>query len=234
MNDKQLIAQLQELKQIKPRKDWVVSLKKEIVGEQPKFGSQILSIFEVLPRIISQRKLAYVVVTTFLIIVSIFGLSLIPISNNSQLEEAALLAAANESRHSLESVNQKLEILVETAKNEKVDKITIQDIDQSIAEASKTITEKIVKNPKALKEIVGVVKMLDQNRKSLRTLTLGVAIDSDYQLNNVLQPLVEKQIEELEGTSLNEKQQIELREIKGLYDEGQYADALEGILLITK
>lgn len=226
MTEKQLIKNLQALKQIKPNQDWAFSLKRQIIGEQSK-----ITVFDVLSRVFSQRKLAYAVTTTFLIIVSMFGLSLIPISNNSQLGEATLLAAANESRHSLEAVNQKLEILAETAKDEKVSEATIQDIDQSIAEASKTITEKIVGNPKALKEIVGVVKKLDQNRKSLQTL--GVVIDSDYQLNNILQPLVKQQIEEFEGMSLNEEQQAELKEIKGLYDEGQYSDALEGILLIA-
>lgn len=232
MNDKKLIAKLQELRQIKPRKDWVFSLKKEILGEQPKFGTQISTVFEILPRIFFQRKLAYVVVTTFLIIVSIFGLSLIPTSNNNKFE-AVLLSAANESRNSLEIANQKLENLAEIAKTRNADKIVaaVNDANESIANASKTITKDIVSNSKALKEIAASVKKIDQNRNYLQTL--GVTVDSDYQLNNVLQPLVQREIESLEKSTLSENQQLTLKEIKGLYDQGQYADALEKILLTT-
>ncbi|TSC53743.1 MAG: hypothetical protein LiPW31_313 [Microgenomates group bacterium LiPW_31] len=34
MNEKELISKIQELRQIKPRKDWVVLTKTQILGEQ--------------------------------------------------------------------------------------------------------------------------------------------------------------------------------------------------------
>lgn len=225
MNDKNLIKALKGLKQIKPSQNWVVSLKKEIIGEEKK-----ISVFEVLPRMIFQHKLAYATVTVFMVLIGMLGLFLIPTSNNNKFE-TDLLASAVQSRYSLEATNQKLEYLTETAKSEKVDEITIQNINQSIAEASRTITKEIVENPKALKEIAGEVKKLDQNRRNLQVL--GVVVDSDYQLNNVLQPLVQREIESLEKSTLNDAQRMTLEEIKRLYDEGQYADTLEKILLIT-
>jgi len=232
MQEKQLIAKLKELRQIKPRQDWVVSVKKDIMGEQPKFGTQILSVFRAVPRTVSHHKLVYATVTAFMILVAMVGgLFLIPTSNNNKLE-TELLAAAVQSRCNLEIANQKLENLTkEIAKNGEADSTTIQEVNQTIAEASKTITERIVKNPKALKEIVGEVKKIDQNKKNLQTL--GVIVDEDFQLNNVLQPIVLNEIESLEKSSLTESQQLELKELKTLYKIGQYTDALEKILLIT-
>ncbi len=243
MQEKELIQKLQELRQIKPRKDWVFSLKKEIIGssfagvsaekEQPKFGSQILSVFNVISKAVSHRKLAYATVTAFVFLVAMVGgLFLINPSSNNNKFETELLTAALQSKQSLEIANQKLEKLAEIVQNhEIIDEKTIQDVKQTIVEASKTITKEIVENPKALKEIVGSVKQIDSTKKNLETL--GIIVDPDYQLNNVLQPLVLNEIESLEKASLDESQQITLKEIKGLYDEGQYADALEKILLIT-
>jgi len=230
MNEKQLIAKLQELRQIKPSKDWAVSLKREIIGEQPVKGG-VSTIFEVLGQSIFQHKLAYATVTVFLVLVAIFGLFLvIPTSNNNNFE-TELLAAASASRRNLEAVNQKLEELVKIARAGEVDEAIIEDIAQSIAEASGTITEKIVSNPKALKEIVGAVKQIDLNKNNLKTL--GVIVDEDFKLNNILQPIVLNEIESLEKSSLTESQQLELKELKTLYKVGQYTDALEKILLIT-
>lgn len=229
MNDKQLIAKLQELRQIKPSQNWVVSLKKDIVGEQSR-----TTVFNVLPRSIFHHKLAYAVITMFLVLAGVLGgLFLIPTSNNNKFE-ADLLAAAVESRYSLEIASKKLENLTEIVKTRDADKIAsaVNDANESIAIASRTITKDIVSNPKALKEIAASIKKIDQDRNNLQTL--GVIVDSDYQLNNVLQPLVQSEIESLEKATLNENQQMTLKEIRGLYDEGQYTDTLEKILLITK
>lgn len=233
MKDKQLIAKIRELRQIKPSQDWVISLKKEIIGEQPTFGSQILSIFNAVPRTVSHHKLAYATVTAFMVLVAIVGgLFLIPTSNNNKLE-TELLAAAVQSRQCLEIANQKLENLAEVIKIKDQNEIAlaIEDVNESIIWASKSITQDMINNPKALKEIASSAQKIDLNKKKLQTL--GVIVDSDFQLNTVLQPLVQREIESLEKSTLNENQQLMLKEMKGLYKQGQYTDALEKILLIT-
>jgi len=233
MQEKELVKKLQELKQIKPSKDWVVSLKREIMGEQPRFGTQILSVFTAVPRTVSHHKVAYATATAFMILIAMVGvLFVIPSSNNNNLE-TQLLAAAVQSRYTLEVANEKLENLTQIAMNNQADDITsaVKEANDSIAKASETITEEIVGNPKALKEIVSAVKQIDASKKNLQTL--GVIVDEDYQLNNVLAPLVQREMESLENSTLNESQQRELRELKGLYDQGQYSQALEKILSIN-
>ncbi len=74
MQEKQLINKLKELQQIKPRKDWVILVKnqilenKQVVQEKQKFGFLAL-----LSSLIYQRKLAYAFATLLFIMVGMFG-----------------------------------------------------------------------------------------------------------------------------------------------------------------
>ena len=215
MNDKQLIAQLQELKQIKPRQDWVISLKKEIVGEQPKFsspafakasvGGQILTIFEVLPKLLFQRKLAYAFAFCLVALIGMFGFAqntvpgdlLFPVKRIAEMSQTVLMAQKDQPTYNSEIANKRLEELVQVVKTKKVKNIgpAVKEFQASLAVLSG-----------------------DEEAKEL----------------NKLDSLVQAEIEALEKSTLTEDQQDVLVEIKEACDRASYSEALEKILTITK
>lgn len=230
MSDKDLVKKLQGLKDIKPNQAWVSSVKTQIIGVQSS-----PSIFEVFSGVFSQRKLAYASLSLVVFLVGLFLVSFVTFTPSKETAEKlspALLAAISQSKYDLGVANEKLESLTEATKAKKVEDIivAIKEANDSILSASKTITKEIVSNPNALKEIADGVKKIDENKKTLATL--GVLVDSDFQLNNVLQPLVLNEIEGLEKATLSDDQLITLKEIKGLYKQGQYVETLEKILLM--
>lgn len=73
MMEKDIIRKIQELKQIKPSKEWVVLTKKQILGEMPGYRERFIEVLETLPKFLIQSKLAYATVTLFLIFIGLFG-----------------------------------------------------------------------------------------------------------------------------------------------------------------
>ncbi|MBU3934556.1 hypothetical protein KKC00_01160, partial [Patescibacteria group bacterium] len=100
MNDKDLIKTIKGLNQIKPSKDWVVSLKRDIVGERSK-----TTVFNVLPRSIFHHKLAYATITFSVILVGLFGFAqdtvpgdfLFPVKKIAEKSQGALLSGTEQS-----------------------------------------------------------------------------------------------------------------------------------------
>jgi len=248
MNDKQLIAKLQELKQIKPSKDWVVSLKKEIIGEQPKFGSpayakasvgrQILTIFEVLPKVLFQKKLAYAFAFCLVVLIGMFGFAqntlpgdlLFPVKKIAEQSQGALLSGVEQSKYNLDIANRRLEDLANIIKTNRTGNITpaIQEVKETVNEIAKNMPS----NPDDFTGIATRVQKIQQTKREVETLGVIMLQESET-LNDALAPLVGNEIESLEKTTLNETQQQTLTEIKAHYTKGEYTAALEKILLIT-
>jgi len=57
--EKDLVGKIRLLRQIKPRKDWVVLTKNQILGEEPTYRDRVSAILEVFPRIIFGYKPAF-------------------------------------------------------------------------------------------------------------------------------------------------------------------------------
>ena len=239
MNDKKLIAQLQELKQIKPRKDWVVSLKKEIIGEQPKFGSQILSIFEVLPKILFQRKLAYAFAFCLVVLIGMFGFAqntvpgdlLFPVKKIAEQSQGALLSGVEQSLYNLDIANRRLEDLANIIKTNRTGNVAsaIQEVKDGINQVAKNMPS----NANDFTSIATRVQKIQQTKREVETLGV-IMLQESNELNNALAPLIENEIKALDqATNLSLEQQVRLAEIKLHYEKGEYMAALEKILLIT-
>jgi len=242
MNDKQLISKLQELRQIKPSQDWVVSLKREIVGGQPGFGTQILTVFEVLPRMIFQSKLAYATIACFAILFGTFtfaqntvpGDLLFSVKKMAEQSQGALLSSANQSNYNLDIVNRRLGELADVIKENKTNNIApaIQEVKNGIAQTVKDISS----NTNDFTSIAVKVQKIQQAKRNVETLGV-VMLQESNELNDALAPLVENEIKVLTQSSdsgnLNLEQEIRLVEVKSHYKKGEYTAALEKILLIT-
>ena len=73
-----------------------------------------------------------------------------------------------------------------------------------------------------------------QKIKQLQTLTDLTGTPEIKSLNSALAVLAQNEITDLEKTTLTENQQTILKDVKDLYDKGDYATALEKILTINE
>jgi hypothetical protein len=231
MQDKDLISKLQELRQIKPSQDWVVSLKKQIIPGKPGFRVQISSVLEVLPRLF-QKKLAYATITLAAVLFGLFGVSmstvpgdlLFPVRRIAEKSQGVLLSGADQSKYNLEIANKRLEELATIVRTNKTNNIAsaIQEVKQSVADAAKDLNN----NPQDLDETASQIT---------NSATLAMLNNSQVsQISDALMPItVQQLIQSLEKTTLTENQQKTLVEVKDLYDKGNYNDALVRVLYLS-
>ena len=260
ITEKQLISAIKELKEIKPRKEWAVLFKSTLLdnrvsnrisGQIPaqKIGNwEIEKFIENWKLKIGNsfaRRLAYSFATLLFIMVGIFGFAqstlpgdvLFPIRRISEQSQAAL-AGANSLQNNIAVYDKRVQDLVSAVKNDRKANIpsAISEVKQSMTEAVKSIADAVKQEDgKSIKDIAADVKRIQEGQKKLQTLGLdiGGADDSADELNNILEPLVQGEIADLEKSTLTEDQQKTLQEIKELYDKADYAGALEQILMIN-
>ena len=243
MNEKKLINTIKGLKEIKPRKEWAILLKSEILNADlttqniaARPASKAWNILEFLPVINYQRKLAYAFVTFVFLIVGIFGFAqytmpgdlLFPIKRIAEQAQSPLQVAYNRS-----------EDLVQIVKENKTQNLApaISEYKISIAYAAKNLTKSLAQNSDkdSIRQVAYEFKKIQDNQKQLKTLGIDIGETKEVKdLDDALAVLVQSQITDLEKSTLTEEQQESLAEAKDLYLQGKYSDALEEILLINK
>ena len=151
MTEQQLISKLQELKQIKPRKDWVALSKMNILGSDaigkkvsvaPKYQwkfSDILGLFY-------QRKFAYALASFLFIAVGVFGFIRYAVVDNSNakvaLQSPVTLAAI---KSNVEDFKIKSQNLADAAKS------NLQELPlavKAVKDAAKELASAIKKDPR--------------------------------------------------------------------------------------
>ena len=239
MTEKELIKQLKTLKEIKPRKEWALLLKSEILNakyaEQKiavKPATKAWSILELFPLFNYQKKLVYAFATLCFFVVGIFGFAqytmpgdlLFPVKKITEQTQTPLQVAYNRS-----------EDLVQIIKENKIQNLdsAILEFKTSVTDAAKTITQNLVKNndKESIKVVMAEVKKIQDNQEQMKTL--GVNIGDTKELDDVLALIVQEQIDSLNESTLTEKQEEALKGITELYEQEKYSDALEQILLIS-
>ncbi|MBI3631471.1 MAG: hypothetical protein HY219_01215 [Candidatus Staskawiczbacteria bacterium] len=253
MQEKQLINKLQELQQIKPRKDWAILVKNQIL--EPKFSAQTpaiqqaqkeqsLGLLRILPALIYQRKLAYAFATLSFIMIGMFGFAQYTMPGDALFsvrkmteKSQAFMSQENQLKNNFEVANKRLSDLAQVVKDNKVQNIApaIREFQASISEATKNLTGNAEqRDPQSIKEIAVQVKKIEDSKKELQTYGVDLgATQESKDLNDALAPLVQREIDDLEKTTLTEDQQKTMQEAKDLYADGKYTDALEKILTIN-
>jgi len=240
MTEKELIKQLKTLKEIKPRKEWALLLKSEILNAEyaeqkiaVKPATKAWSILELFPLFNYQKKLAYAFAALCFFVVGIFGFAqytmpgdlLFPVKKITEQTQTPLQVAYNRS-----------EDLVQIIKENKTQNLesAILEFKASVTDAAKKITKDLAKNSdkESIKVVMAEVKKIQNNQEQMKTL--GVNIGDANELDDVLALLVQEQIDSLNESTLTEKQEEALKGIVELYEQGKYSDALEQILLISK
>ena len=225
MTEKELIGKIRELRQIKPRKDWVLSTKTQILGEEPRL--EIFPFF----------RPAYAGVFVVLLLIGLFEFSqsalpgepLYVLKRISEKAVVSLTPQEQKSKVNLESANKRLEELNQIAQNNEVKKLApaMSEFQANISEAAKNL----VNVKKVDKEIIAQTQKLEENKEKVEQV-LSTKIETE-ELDNALGQLVEREIKDLEERTLDEEQTAILEEAKADFEVGNYSEALIKILSLS-
>jgi len=253
MEETKLINKLKELQQIKPRKDWAILVKNQIL--EPKFVAEtpvqtrkesIFGALRFLPALVYQRKLAYAFATFLFVMIGMFGFAqytmpgdvLFSVKKLTEQSQTAFVSPQNQLKNNFEIASRRLDDLTQVVKDNRTQNIApaIREFQASISEATKNLIGNIgQKDSQAIKDIALQIKNIEDNKKELKTLGVDLGDTQESKdFNSALAPLVQREIDDLEKITLTEDQQKALDEIKVLCADEKYSDALEGILLINK
>lgn len=238
MTEKKLISLLQELKQIKPRKEWVSLSKMNILGHDVIERKEMVipaqhASFSSIAGLFYQKKLAYTFAALAILAVASFGFlqyGLNGLEGNPTGPEVLVLSeeASLEAKTNVEAFKAKSHDLAQLAKeNPESVSLAVNDVKA----AAKQLTETIKKYPEVAKEVALEINnnktYLDIQETSEEASELKVASNDLYKI------VVEQMIEDLQKTSLTESQQDALDIAKDLHEKEKHTDALESILLLS-
>ena len=234
MTEKELIVKIKELRQIKPREDWVLFTKKELFKNES--GRKWLSVFKPEVNFIFRHRPAFATLVILLVLTGVFGFvqnsvpgdSLFPLKKMAEKSEKFLTSEKNEARINLELVNRRLDDLKKIAENNQTQKLApaITEYQESVNKAAESLAGA---EPK---EIVEQIKQLEEKERKIKSYGVEIAQSSE-ELKDVLSQITEREIQDLEKRSLTPEQEKLLEEIKEDYKAGKYSQALEKILILS-
>jgi hypothetical protein len=236
MEEKELILKIKELKNIKPNRDWVVSTKATILGDELK--TNWVSILEFFPGLIYRHsKLAFASLAAFGLVVGTLGFAQgalpgDPIYTLKRVTEKAQMAFVKEGNlpyAQLALAQKRLAELNTIAQTNQVKKIApaVQEFQASISRAAKDLAknEKIDIAKTALE-----AKKIEESRQKIESLGVVIGDTKDY--DDALAKLVDREIKDLEQRVALREQREVLFKAKVDFAEGRYSQALERILLL--
>lgn len=234
MTEKELIVKIKELRQIKPREDWVLFTKKELFKDESR--RKWLSVFRPEVNFIFRHRPVFATLVILLVLIGVFGFaqnsvpgdSLFPLKKMAEKSEKFLTSEKNEARINLELVNRRLDDLKKIAENNQTQKLApaITEYQESVNKAAESLAGA---EPK---EIVEQIKQLEEKERKIKSYGVEIAQSSE-ELKDVLSQITEREIQDLEKRSLTPEQEELLEEIKEDYKAGKYSQALEKILILS-
>ena len=241
MTENELIGKVRKLRQIKPRKDWVVLTKKRILGEPPTLQGLFLDSLKFFPKVVFQYKLALATLIVILILGGGFGFAqnslpgdfLFPVKKITERTRALFVSEEEKPAFQLKLTNERLEELTRIAETHQIKNLApaINEFQASVSEAAQKLIK--IKEPEktweAGKAVVAEIKKLEENKQKVESL--GVVVGDAEEIEDAMCQLVEREIKNL-GT-LTEKQQELLEEAEGYFGEGKCTLAFEKIWLLS-
>lgn len=225
LTENQLIQKIQELKQIKPDKDWVVLCKRRILPESSSWQEQLSIIFGNLPRLFLQPKPVLAVSITLILLVAglVFYLDREPTEIAQQLpaelEQAKMIVIALEE--------------LQTEVNQATKELKKIQEPQKVLEARNVVVPTI----EAARNIIVETERLEQDirNKQDRILAVKTSIDElESALDEALAIQAKRLIQDLETKTLTETQKQVLEQAKTAYQKGDYNIALINAVFVTQ
>jgi len=240
ISQKQLIEQIKQLKEIKPRREWAVLLKSQILSEEKQVAgvtakSVGIGIMDAISLVFAQRKLAYAFTVVLFLIVGVFGFArytvpgdlLFPIKKITEQSQAALTGQSGV-QQDIVALSNRINDLAQVAKDGRTNSIplAISEINANVSQLTKNLKDNPVSDQNTMKEI-------SNSLKTLADVT-GTDLSENQDIIDLYQTVVQSQIADLHKTTLSEDKIAILDEAKELYFLGRYFEALEKILLINQ
>jgi len=232
MNRKELIKQFRSYRQIKPNKDWVFSLKNEILSRE--VGEQKMSFVEVI-RTLSRpavMKPVFATALTAFFVAGLFNVAqgalpgdlLYPLKQVSEKGQTIFASDAEKTDLQLKFIDQRVQELTRVAAKPNVNSANIsaafQALNQNLSTASQQITAQKDNAVVAAK----TQELIQKTQAALISLE-----GKDEQVDSALKDIVTREIKDLEIRSLTSEQTNLLNEAKTEVANGNYGNALEKI-----
>lgn len=241
ITQKQLIESLKQLKEIKPRAEWAVLLRSQVLAEKKLIpvparhkehsAEKSVGIMDIFSSLFLQRKLAYSFAVILFFIVVAFGFSvytvpgdmLFPAKKIAEQSTAALTGQTG-IKQDIATLNSRINDLDQVAKAGKTDNIpsAISEVNANVSELVKSLKNNPAQDSQTLKEITSSFKTLAD--------VPGTDLTSNPDVNYVYQTLAQNQIADLQKTTLTDDQKNTLAQAQDLYNQGNYEKAFELLL----
>jgi hypothetical protein len=249
MEDKELIAKLSHLKEIKPREDWVLLTRQRIVGE----GLQKGRFWGMVERVAGYMEMAMFAKPAFVIPVlacmvaggavwqgafeSLPGDTLYPL--RAALEQIPLRLSTEEERPLREfaRAQQSLSDLKAVAERNKIKNLpsAIQEFEANASRISEGFIAIVENQPeKALQASRQMVQLQKEKTEVERILGTKIGEEQEEEVGNATRRLVEYEFSYLETRSLTEGQEKLFESAKTSVAEGDYATALETVWTLSQ
>ena len=235
MEEKQLISQLKELRQIKPSKNWASFTKKDILGDEPGF-----TFFPYL-------KPAFASSIAVFVLFGMLGFSqnsvpgdiLYSVKKIAERSQAVFVSENNKPQASLELANKRLEELAKITGTNQVKNLApaINEVQASISEAARNLSrmEATSSDPVAIKRIVDGAKKLEGKIQEVKLLGVVIGEEELNELQGASDKLEVKLVNliilDLERRTLSKGQEEILNQMKELVKDEKYQEALELYLI---
>ena len=240
MTEQELIKTIRELKHIQPSQDWVSLTKAQILGTSTELSASkegkldnIISVF----RVFFLRP-AYISVLSIFVVLGLWtssqnslpGDPLYLIKKLTEKGQAVFVSEQNLPKVQLEYANKRLAELNTIAQTNQVKKLApaLEEFQTNISKAAKELVK--AKNPD-VKEIVSETKKIKENKEKVESL--GVVVGDTNELDSALLQLIEREIKDLEVSTLTDAQkEIFVKAVED-FKAGNYSEALEEIWLLS-
>jgi len=250
MTDQEFKAKISLLNNVKPREDWVLLTKKQILGETIVFKPKIES-FSLLSDIVATFKvaiakpalvmpiIALIVVGGVILQLSVSTLpgdALYPVKVALSKAKISLLTS-NDAKllAQIDLAQSSLDDLKRAAQENRVKNLAsaIQVFEDNISVASKEIQELVENQSSGALQVAMEVVQLQKDKVVVEQI-LGTAIGNDSgEFESAVKLLVESELSDLQERSLTDAQEALVVEAQKSYEAGDYESALESIWMIS-
>ena len=220
-NSIKTIKQIKELKKIRPRKDWVLLTKEQILGEEKR--TEWFPFF----------KPAYAGVIALALLFGLFEFSqgavpgepLFALKKISEKSRTFFCSKTEKPKRNLELANKRLEDLNRIAQNNEGRKLApaINEFQANVSDAARNLS----KLERADSEILDQTKKLDENKKKIEeALATKFGEDAYKEYMGAVVGVVENQIKDLERVPLSEEKEKLFEKAKQDFENENYSEAL--------
>lgn len=228
MEEKRLIREIQALKSITPRKEWISSLRDDIIGTEKKE-------FNFFPAF--QLRPAYIMVGLFLIV----ALGTLIVFNQKGTE----IVVAKSADYYLNIAESNLDRIIRDNFEKETVLVTIQDTGIALDEAINRLPDR-AKSPEESEKIVAKINDIEEKFNNVKATITDIDINdlesktedlkekTRTMIENEMYRLrAEAEIKLIEESYLTEEQRILFEEAKQDFKDGLYLQSLEKLLELT-